>query len=143
MFAPALVLQAVAAHRNGYAVRFPGFATIAAPRTLTLNPTNAQIARLAGGFTISVWLRFEDLTLSRWEYPVAILHEEDSAWFGPFGGVHGGFQMGVQVKDVVGSLGENASCWHHYVQSWNQTTGKSQRAKGATDTAARALHVSY
>ena len=128
-----LISQAVTAHpptRNGYALRFPGFATIAAPRALTLDPANAQIARLASGFTISVWLRFEDLTPSRWVYPVAIFHEEDSLWFGPFGGVHGGFQMESRVSNVVASLGENATCWHHYVQSWNQTTGKPSGEKG-------------
>jgi hypothetical protein len=110
--------------RNGYALAFPGFATIAHPRQLMLDPSNAEIGRLASGFTAFAWVRFDDLDPSRWVYPVGMFHESDSVFFGFFGGVHGGFQSGSSVGGVVSSLGINASCWHHYVQSWNQTTGE-------------------
>ena len=38
--------------------------------------------------------------------------------------MHGGFQSGVRIDGVVESLGATASCWHHYAQSWNLTSGE-------------------
>ena len=75
---------AAAALGRGYSLLFPGRATVAGTMASTLDPSNAearrtrsptrgqpglssthcpQVARLAEGFTLSVWLRFDDLCL--------------------------------------------------------------------------------
>ena len=117
------VIAACCAERNGYALHFPGFGTLAHPRLPSLDPNNLAIASLANGFTLTMWLRFDNLDPDRFVYPIALVHESDQVFFGPFGGMHGGFQMNVAV-DTVSSLGQNASCWHHFAESWDQSTGE-------------------
>ena len=76
-----LALVAPLHARNGYALQCQGsdfdFATT---RSLTLDDSNPEIARLSEGVTISTWLRFDDRTPagSSWtNYPFALANDDD------------------------------------------------------------------
>ena len=59
---------------NGYAMQFtPPASQVAGTKALLLDPDNTEIAKLAGGLTISAWLKFTELE-------------------------HGGFAYGIQAK---------------------------------------------
>ena len=106
--------------RNGYALAFPGLFTIAVIKT-PLNPTT--FASLEEGMSATAWARFDIIALDRWQHVILVGHDEDTIMFSPFAGAQGFYNFGTPVSDVVSTLGMNATCWHHYATTWNQSTG--------------------
>jgi hypothetical protein len=108
----------------GYAARFGGITTIAAPRTPLLEASNAAIAQMAGGFTASAWLRFDSLDVNYRLYWIAMSTTSDTAWFTPFAGPHNGYIAQAVPAPSVSTLGEGAFEWHHYTASIDLQTGQ-------------------
>ena len=158
------------------ALRFPVTqftGQIASTRTPVLDSSNGQVARLAHGLTIALWIKFDgppepqmpppwcticqltpfptcaaallaDLTPSRFQPTVQIVHTQDSNWLQvcapmsgtaqclslfcrlqPFGGLHEGYQFGSNGPAAVSTLqGAEAGNWHHYVEAWDGPSGE-------------------
>ena len=57
-----LTLATCQSANNGYVASYSTRAQLAGTRVAYLDTNNGEIARLANGFTISIWLRFPDLS---------------------------------------------------------------------------------
>ena len=120
----ALGLIDTAAANNGYVASFTEKASLMALKNkMFLDPNDAEIARLADGFTMMLWAKFNDLSPTLFQPPMAIYLLTDGNWLQPFGGVHGGFEFGSNAPVTVKDLGDDAANWHHYAVSWDKTTG--------------------
>ena len=94
VIAAALVAGTVG--RNGYVASFTGLSQVAGTRTLTLDPGNSEIARLAAGFTIMFWAKFHDMSPTNVGITVQLNHASNGNFMQPFAGMHGGWQFGVR-----------------------------------------------
>ena len=111
------------ASASGYAVSFVGSGQMMSTRSLYLDGTDdAEISKLAAGFTVAFWVKFNDLTPSRNQANMDMNHLEDGTFFAGTGGVLGGYQFSSGAPRVVSSLGEAAVDWHHYAFSWDTAT---------------------
>ena len=121
--AVSLIIHGTAAN-NGYVASFTGKSQLAGTKAHLLSSSNAEIARLAAGFTISVWARFNDASPSVLQPTVQIFIRSDGNFMQPFGGMHGGFEFTSGAVSTVSTLpaGE-ARNWHHYAVAWNTTSG--------------------
>ncbi|KAL1511077.1 hypothetical protein AB1Y20_005900 [Prymnesium parvum] len=120
--------MAVAASRpfHGYALRFPSPGAMGGIRNIMLNSSDPQIAPLALGFTFSVWLRFDDITPSRYQYPLAFVSSQDDFMHLPFGGPLGGTTFGRNWDlgtSPVSNLSTRAFQWHSYIETWEPSAG--------------------
>ena len=113
-----------ASARNGYVASFTGGTQIAGTKTQTLDNSNTEIAKLATGFTITLWARFFDDSPNPMRTPMGIYLSDDGNFMQPFGGVHGGYEFTSGAVATVSALaaGELRN-WHHYAVSWNQADG--------------------
>ena len=111
---------------NGYVASFSLQTQVLGTRARTLDPGNVEIARLAAGFTISMWLRFRDPGKPigySFGAPFSLLTWRDANFMQPFAGNHGGFELGSQATPTVRLLGDKAREWHQYAVSWNASVG--------------------
>ena len=123
MWAALLLAARCAEAHNGYSLSISNPGQIAATRAVNLDPSHPEVARLGDGFTMMVWLRFNDMTSSRVQLNIAISSELDGNFFQPFGGLQGGYQFGGGGPAMASTLGADASTWHHYAQSWDASSG--------------------
>jgi hypothetical protein len=113
----------VLAH-NGYVMRFSGLTEVASTRSTLLDSSNTEIARLAAGFTICLWIKFDDVTPTRIQPSLQILHHSDGNFMQPFAGLHEGFQLGGSAPTTLATLGDNITQWHHYAVAWSVSDGR-------------------
>eukprot|EP00966_Prymnesium_polylepis_P016666 384116-Prymnesium_polylepis.1 len=92
----------------GYSLRFSGITTLAATRTPLLSQSNTAIARMANGFSVSAWLRFDSLDRDQRLYWIALSHSADVTWFTPFAGPHNGYIASTTPSPSVSTLGAMA-----------------------------------
>ena len=110
---------------NGYSLSFSQPGSVAATRRNYLDPDDTELQRMAKGFTVMMWLRFNDLTPSSAQINWGIQTSSDNNFIQPFAGIHGGYQLGGNAPrpSAVGSV-TDATQWHHYAQSWNAADGR-------------------
>merc|ERR1740130_345137 len=105
---------AVTAH-NGYSFSRTGGGQFTSTRLSVLAPTNPEIAKFENGVSYTLWARFNDLTPSRVQIPLAINTDFQGNFFQAFAGKHGGWLIGSSGPSAVADLpGETAKDWHHY-----------------------------
>jgi hypothetical protein len=64
--------------RSRFGWQFNG--QVATTRKLVLDSSNAEVARMASGLTIALWIKFDDVTPSRFQPTVQIVHNSDDNW---------------------------------------------------------------
>ena len=109
---------------NGHTLHFHSPGSIAGTRVSLLDPANAEVARLAEGFTTFAWQKFEDVNPLDFLATLTINTFAQSNFWEPFGGLHGGFLFGSAAPSSVDSLADEGTEWHHYAMSWNRSTGE-------------------
>ena len=110
--------------RNGYALSFQTTSQVAGTRSQAFDSSIPVIGQLSTGFSVMLWCRFRDLSPSLFQPNVQIILMPNGGNFiQPFGGVHGGFELGGIPPPTVATLGESASGWHHYAMTWNAADG--------------------
>ena len=121
---PAAAAQLVTdpAERNGYALGFPGRGTLASTRRLFLDPSNAEIARLRHGFTLTSWVKFMKSDPVHFAAPVSVVWTDDTTGFTAFGGAHGGWRWGGRSPSLMADI--QLQSWHWLAESWDEHTGE-------------------
>ena len=110
---------AAVAH-NGYSLSRTGGGQFTGTKVPLLDPADLEIAKFASGVSVTLWVRFNDLTPSRIQIPLAINTEFQDNLFQAFGGMHGGFFFGGTGPSAVADLpGDTAKDWHHYAFTWD------------------------
>ena len=100
---------AAASAANGYFYQQSGNAQLSSTRAALLNTTNVEIVRLTNGFTLMLWIRFDDTSPSIFQANVQILTLVQGNFMQPFGGYNEGFQfggaLGLLLPLFAGTLG--------------------------------------
>ena len=122
-----------AASHNGYSFSVSGGTQMAGTRVSVLNSSDPEIAKFANGLSMTIWARFNDLSPTRKQMPISInTHQEDN-FFQGFAGMDGGWMFGGAAPQIVSTLGDNASDWHHYAFTWDYSEAKFY-VNGALET---------
>lgn len=108
---------------NGYTLHVTAPGSMAGTKVPLLDPSNVEVARLNDGFTVGVWLLFENVNPSQMQPTVMINTHLEINFFEPFAGLHGGFQFGTSAPASVSTLPDKGTAWHHYAQSWDRLAG--------------------
>jgi hypothetical protein len=111
---------------NGYVASFTAYSQVAGTRVPTLNASNSEIARLASGLTVSMWMRFHDPGPALGgvaHSPFNLVKSSDANFLNLFQGENGGWEFGTQAPATVSTLGESSREWHHYVFAWESVSG--------------------
>ena len=120
-----LLACAPAAAHNGYSFSRTGGGQFTGTRESVLKKDrDPSIANFSAGTSVTLWIRFNDLTPSRVQIPLAINTEFQDNLFQPFGGMHGGYFFGgggpTAVADVeANQTTKSAKDWHHYAFTWD------------------------
>ena len=121
--------QAVAttSQSAGFALQCAQNYPIAILRNYYLDAANAEVAKLRRGFTLTVWLKYEALSLAHSPYPVSLIHALDINFVQPFGPTssYTGFFLGSAAPATVSHVA-NRYAWHHYAVSFNASSGVGQ-----------------
>ena len=114
-----------AASHNGYSFSVSGGTQMAGTRVSVLDSSDPEIAKFANGLSMTLWVRFNDLSPTRTQIPCTInTHQQDNFIQG-FAGAEGGYMFGGGAPQLVSTLpGDNASNWHHYAFTWDYSEAK-------------------
>ena len=111
-----------AAPAEGYALSF-GPQMIAATKTRFLDGTNTEVSRLADGFTMTAWVRWNDGTMIRKQPPVTLGHSQDADFWKPFNKLYEFNIAGMSVGTYSVYDWKIDGKWHHISVSWNNADG--------------------
>ena len=113
-----------AASHNGYSFSVSGGTQMAGTRVSVLNSADPEIAKFANGLSMTLWARFNDLSPTRTQIPCSLNTQQEDNFIQGFAGMDGGYMFGGAAPQIVSTLGDNASNWHHYAFTWDYSEAK-------------------